>query len=56
MEEHHTDDWQDDYDEIKYIPPICEKVVTKGDHLQQTLSREDDNEHHINIVENFVHL
>lgn len=56
MEERHTDDWQDDYDEIKYIPPICEIVVTQGDHLQQTLSSKDDNEHYVNILKSCDHI
>lgn len=30
--------------------------MTEGDHLQQTLSSKDDNEHHINIVQNCVHV
>lgn len=41
----HTDDWQDDDDEVKYIPTICEEVLAKRDHLQQTLSSKDNNEY-----------
>lgn len=55
-DESHTNDWQDDYDEIKYIPTICEIVMAKWDHLQQTLPSEDDNEYYVNLLKYFTRV
>lgn len=48
-----TPNGEDHDDEVKHIPAIGEVVVPQGEHLHDTLSREDSHEELVDFVEDF---
>ena len=46
-----TNDGQGDHDEVEDVPAHGEVVVAKRQHLQHALGREDDDEEHVDPVE-----
>lgn len=50
-----THDGQDDNHEVEDVPANGEVVVAQGEHLEHTLPCEDDDEDHVDVVQD-VHL